>query len=117
MPYMRLKKLAVLLKTGTKNKERIQSFEEAGHLKYIYQNKLNKVRFGSIWLMEILKSLPRRTTSDKCYLTNFNIAKNSNFDRYQDGLNSMLCKIFTKSLKIHWSIKKKQELILKQYLM
>ena len=51
--------------------------------------------------MEILKSLPRRTASDKCYLTNFNIAKNSNFDRYQDGLNSMLCKIFTKSLKIH----------------
>ena len=48
MPYMRLKKLAVLLKTGTKNKERIQNFEEAGHLKYIYQNKLNKVRFGSI---------------------------------------------------------------------
>ena len=37
----------------TKNKERIQKFNETGKTDYIYKNKLDKACM--IWLMEILK--------------------------------------------------------------
>ena len=49
----------------TKNKERIQIFKEAGDLKYIYQNKLDKACFQHILTYGGFKDLLRRTTSDK----------------------------------------------------
>ena len=38
-----------------RNKERIQKFKEKRNTKYIYRNKLDKIFFSMIWLMEILK--------------------------------------------------------------
>ena len=38
----------------TKNKERIQIFEETGDSQYIYQNELDKACFNMTWLMDIV---------------------------------------------------------------
>ena len=41
----------------TKNKERIQKFQETGDLQYIYQKEIDKkFVFNMTWLMEILKT-------------------------------------------------------------
>ena len=37
----------------TKNNERIQKFNEAGHSKYISQQDLGKACFSTTWLIEI----------------------------------------------------------------
>ena len=49
----------------TKNKERIQKFNETGDLRYIYQNKLDKTYFQHDMAYGDFKDLTRRTASDK----------------------------------------------------
>ena len=49
----------------TKNKERIQKFEETGHTSYIYKNELDKAYFQLDMAYGDFKDLKRRTFSDK----------------------------------------------------
>ena len=51
------------------------------------------------------KNLPRRTTSEKVLRDKaFNIAKNSEYDRYQSEIASMVCRLF--ALQLLMSLKK-----------
>ena len=79
----------------TKNKERIQNFEETGDSRYIYQNELDKTCFQHGMAYDDFKDLTRRTGSDKTLHDKaFNIAKNPKFDGYQGGLASMAYNFF-----------------------
>ena len=82
----------------TKNKERIQKFQETGDTSYIYKNELDKVCFQHDIAYGDFKDLARRTASDKVLRNKgFNIAKNPNYDEYQSGLASMVYNFFDKS--------------------
>ena len=74
----------------TKNKERIEEFNEIGDSQYIYQNELDKACFQHDMAYGDFKDLTRRTASDKIlHGKAFNIAKNPKYDRYHGGLASM----------------------------
>ena len=80
MPEMHLRRPEVTYSPCglfTKNKERIQKFNETGDSQYIYQNELDKACFQHDMAYGDFKDLTRRTASDKI-LSNkaFNIAKN-----------------------------------------
>ena len=80
----------------TKNKERIQKFEETGDTSYIYKNKLDKACFQHDMAYGDFKNL-RRTASDKILRDKaLNIAKNSKYDGYPRGLASMVYQVFDK---------------------
>ena len=48
-----------------KHRQRIQKFREAGNLKLLYRNKLNKICFAHDRTYSDSKNLPRRTISQK----------------------------------------------------
>ena len=81
----------------TKNKERIENFQETGDTSYIYKNELDKACFQHDMAYGDFKDLKRRTFSDKVLRDKaFNIAKNPKYDGYQRGLVSMVYKFFDK---------------------
>ena len=81
---------------STKNKERIEEFNEIGDSQYIYQNELDKACFRDMACGDF-KDLTRRTVFDKILCDKaFNIAKNTKYDGYQLGLASMVYKFFDK---------------------
>ena len=81
----------------TKNKERIEKFNETWNSRYIYQNELDKACFQRDMAYGDFKSLTRRTTSDKIlYGKAFNIVKKSKYDGYQRELDSMVYKFLEK---------------------
>ena len=81
----------------TKNKERIQKFQEPGNTRYIYKNELDKACFQHDMTYGDFKDLAKRTASDKVLRDKaFNIAKNPKYDGYQRGLASMVYKCFDK---------------------
>ena len=85
----------------TKNKERIQKFIETWGLRYIYQNKPDKVFFQHDMAYEDLKYLPRRTATDKILRDKeFSIAQNPKYDGYQRDLASMVYKFLIKKLLV-----------------
>ena len=100
MPQMLLKQLGFTYNACgpfTRNKERIQKFKETGGTSYIYKNELGKACFQHDMAYGDFKDLKRRTASDKSLRDKaFNIAKNPNYDGYQRGLASMVCKFFDK---------------------
>ena len=68
MPEMHLRQLGFTYSACgifSKNKERTQKFKEAGDLKYIYQNELDKACFRHDMAYGDFKDLPRRTITDK----------------------------------------------------
>ena len=82
----------------TKNKERIQKFKETGDLRYIYQNKLSKVRFQHDIVYGDFKDLTKRTDFDKILGDKgFNIAKIPKYDGYQRELALMVYNFFNKN--------------------
>ena len=85
----------------TKNKERITKFKETGDTNYIYKTELKlKACFQHDMAYEDFKDLARRTASDKVLRDKaFNIAENPKYDRYQQGLASMIYKFFDKKSK------------------
>ena len=89
----------------TKNKDRIQKFEETGDSRYIYQNKLNKSCFEHDVAYGDFKDFHRRTASDKILRDKaFKITKHSKYDGYQRGLALMVYYFSIKN--IWWSNKK-----------
>ena len=76
--------------------KKIQKFIETGDLRYIYQNKLDKVCFQQMDYGDF-KDLIRRTVSDKILHDKaFNIAKNPKYDGYQMGFALMAYEFFVK---------------------
>ena len=64
----------------TKNKERIQKFEETGDTKYIYRNELDKAYFQYDMAYGDYRYLAKRTASEKVLRDKaFNIAKNPKY--------------------------------------
>ena len=81
----------------TKNKERIQKFNETGYSRYIYENELDKACFQYDMAYGGFKNFKKRTAADKVLRDKaFNIAKNPIYDGYQRGLACMVCKLFDK---------------------
>ena len=81
----------------TKNKERIQKFNETWDLRYIYQNEIGKACFQHDMAYRGFKDLPRRTASDKVLRDNaFNVAKTPEYNGYQCGLASVVNRFFNK---------------------
>ena len=84
----------------TKNKEKIQKFNETRDTSYIYKNELDKACFQHDMAYGDFKDLKRRTASDKVLRDKtFNIAKNPKYDGNQRGIASMVYKFFDKKLK------------------
>ena len=85
----------------TKNKERIEKFNETWDSRYIYQNKLDKACFQRDMAYGDFKGLTRRTTSDRTlYGKAFNIVKKSKYDGYQCELDSKVYKFFEKKTSV-----------------
>ena len=83
----------------TKNKERIQKFQETRDTSYIYKNEFDKACFQHDVAYGDFKDI-KRTASDKILRDKaFNIAKNPKYDGYQRGLASMFYKFLIKNLK------------------
>ena len=81
-----------LLKT-----KKIQQFKETGDTSYIHKNELDKPCFQHDVAYGDFKNLKRRTASDKILRDKaFNVAKNSKYDGYQRGIDSMVYKYFDK---------------------
>ena len=81
----------------TKNKERIQKFQQTGDSRYIYKNELDEACFQHDMAYKDFKDLKKRTAADKAVRDKaFNIAKDSKYDGYQRELASMVYKIFDK---------------------
>ena len=78
----------------TKNKERIQKFNETGDLRYIYRNELDKACFQhDMAYGDLAKRIAAyKFLRDKA----FNISKDPKYDGYQRGLASMVYKFFDK---------------------
>ena len=75
----------------TKNKERIQKFNQTGDSRYIYRNELDKACFQHDMAYGDFKDLKRRKAADNVLRDKaFNITKNSKYGRYQRGLASMV---------------------------
>ena len=81
----------------TKHCEKFQKFREAGYLKHLYRNELDKACFSHDTAYSDSKELAKRTISDKI-LNNkaYEITRNRKYDGYQRGLESMVHKFFDK---------------------
>ena len=70
----------------TKNKERIQKFKETGDSQYIYQHDMAYGDFTDLTKTTVCDKILRDIV--------FDIAKNSKYDGYQMGLDSVVNKCF-----------------------
>ena len=81
----------------TKYCERIQKFREAGNLKHVYRNELNKACFAHDAVYSDSKDLAKRTISDKVLKDRaYEIAMNPKCDGYLRALESMVYNFFEK---------------------
>ena len=81
----------------TRHRERIKKFKQTGDTRYIYRNDLDKACFQHDSAYADNKDLINRTKADKFLRDKaYNIASNPEYDGYQRGLASMVCKFFDK---------------------
>ena len=81
----------------TRHKERIKEFKRTGDTRYIFRNELDKACFQHDSAYADHKDLINRTKADKVLRDKaYNIASNTEYDGYQRGLTSMVCKFFDK---------------------
>ena len=81
----------------TKNKEKIQKFNETGDSRYIYQNELSKSCFQHDMAYKDFKDLPRILASDQVLRDKaFNVVKTPKYNGYQRGLASVVNRFFEK---------------------
>ena len=79
----------------------LKTKKKAGDLKYIYQNEIDKTCFQQDIIHGDFKDFPRRTAADKVLCNKaINIAKTQKYDGYQQGLASIVPKLFDK--KVFW---------------
>ena len=98
MPEMHLRQPGFICSAcapSTKNKKRIQKFEEIGDSQYIYQNELDKAYFQHDMAYGLFKNLTRKTASEKILRDKaFNIVKNFKYNGCQHELTSMVYNCF-----------------------
>ena len=83
--------------TFTRHKERIKKFKQTGDTRHIYRNELDKACFQHDSVYANHKDLINRTEADKVLRDKaYDIASNPEYDGYQRGLASMVCKFFDK---------------------
>ena len=81
----------------TKNKARIKNFTETGNSQHIYQNELDRACFQQDMTCGDFNYLNGGTASDKVLRDKaFNISKDLRYDRYPNGLNSVVYTFFDK---------------------
>ena len=81
----------------TKHKERIKKFNQTGDTRYIYRNDLDKAYFQHDSAYADNKDLIKRTRADKVLRDKaYDVASNPEYDGYQRGLASTVCKFFDK---------------------
>ena len=81
----------------TTHAERIKKFEQTGNTSYIFKNELDKACFKYDSGYADYKDLTNRTRADKVLKDGaFEIASDPQYDGYQRGLASMVCKFFDK---------------------
>ena len=81
----------------TKNKKRIQKFEETGDTIYIYKIELDKAYFQHDMSCGDINDLAKRTAADKALRDkSFKIGSDRKYDEYHRGLGSMVYKFFDK---------------------
>ena len=87
----------------TEHREKVQRFRETDNLKYLYRNKLDKACFAYDAGYSDSKDVAKRTISDKILKDKtYEIARNCNYNGYQNVLPSMVYKFFDK--KTEWGI-------------
>ena len=87
----------------TEHREKVQRFRETDNLKYLYRNKLDKACFAHDAGYSDSKDVAKRTISDKILNDKtYEIARNCNYNGYQNVLASMVYKFFDK--KTEWGI-------------
>ena len=92
----------------TKHRERIQKFREAGNLKDLYKNELDKACFAHDAAYSVSKDLPKITISGKSLRDRaYEFARNLNYDGYQRALASMVYKCFDKKTGSRISVNEK----------
>ena len=103
MPEMHLKQLVFPYSACgpfTKNKERIQTFMQAGDTHYIYKTDLDKACFQHDMAHDKYEEFTKRTESDKVLREKaFKIVSNPKYSGYERGLASMVHKFFDKKSK------------------
>ena len=80
----------------TRHKERIKEFKRTGDTRYICRNELDKACFQHDSAYADHKDLINGTEADKVLKDAYDIASNPEYDGYQRGLASMVCKFFDK---------------------
>ena len=71
--------------------------KEAGHLKHLYRNELDKACFSHDTAYSDSKDLAKRTISDKILKDKaYEITRNRKYDGYQRAVESMVYKVFHK---------------------
>ena len=81
----------------TKHSEKIEKFREAGNLKKLYRNELDKDCFAHDAAYSNSKYLAKRTISDKILKDGaYETARNRGYDGYQRELASIVYKVFHK---------------------
>ena len=100
MPEIHLKQTGFtysVCRPFTKNKKRIQNYQETGDTNYIYKNELDKAFLQHDMAYGDFKDLTRRTAPDKILRDKaFNTAKNLKYNGYQRGIASMVYNFFVK---------------------
>ena len=80
----------------TRHKERIKEFKRTGDTRYICRNELDKACFQHDSAYADHKDLINGTEAEKVLKDAYDIASNPEYDGYQRGLASMVCKFFDK---------------------
>ena len=79
----------------SKHRDRIQKFREAGNLKHLYRNELDKACYAHDAAYPNSKDLVKRTLSDKILKdTLYDISRNRKYDGHQRALASVVYKFF-----------------------
>ena len=98
MPEIHLKQTGFtysVCRPFTKNKKRIQNYQETGDTNYIYKNELDKAFLQHDMAYGDFKDLTRRTAPDKILRDKaFNTAKNLKYNGYQRGIACMVYNFF-----------------------
>ena len=96
MPEMHLRQLQFVYSACgpfTRHKKRIKKFKQTGDTRYIYRNELDKACFQHDSAYADHKDLINRTKSHKVLRDKaYDIASNPEYDSYQRGLPSMVCR-------------------------
>ena len=87
--------------------DRTQKFKEIGDFRCIYQKSELAKGLSTWYCLWCIQNVPRRTASNKVLLDKaFEITRNPEYDKYQNGLATMLFKFFDKKSRDTTALKR-----------